>query len=157
MLTTNKLTTIKTRDNEEVQVATNVVKTVTLQETAKTAEWMIVVAKETTATMPVTSADRQVTTRESAQMVLNSREVEIVTSVINQVIWLVSVRIKMVKMKAEVTNGKEETMVVPSRELMMVKTVEILRVGIMIRQTTVVPREMMAGTTESVSAEGCKN
>lgn len=90
-------------------------------------------------------------------MVLNSREVEIVTSVINQVIWLVSVRIKMVKMKAEVTNGKEETMVVPSRELMMVKMVEILRVGIMIRQTTVVPREMMAGTTESVSAEGCKN
>jgi hypothetical protein len=58
MLTTNKLTTIKTRDNEEVQVATNVVKTVTLQETAKTAEWMIVVARETTATMPVTSADR---------------------------------------------------------------------------------------------------
>jgi len=63
----------------------------------------------------------------------------------------------MVKMKAEVTNDKEEMMVVPSRELMMVIMVEILRDGTMIRQTTVVPPEMMAGTTESVSAQGCKN
>jgi len=59
MPTTNKLTIIKTKDSEEVvQVVTNVVKKVTLQETAKTAEWVIVVARETTATMPVTNVDR---------------------------------------------------------------------------------------------------
>ena len=66
-------------------------------------------------------------------MVLNSKEVEVVTCVISQVMLLVSVQIKMVKMKVEVTNAKEEMMVVPSRELMMVIMVEILRDGIMTR------------------------
>jgi len=66
-------------------------------------------------------------------MELNSREAEIVTSVINQVILLASVQIKMVKMKAEVTNVKEEMMVAPSREPMMVIMVETLRDGTMIR------------------------
>ena len=52
MPTTNKLTIIKTKDSEEVvQVVTNVVKKVTLQET-------VVVARETTATMPVTNVGR---------------------------------------------------------------------------------------------------
>jgi hypothetical protein len=118
---------------------------------------MIVVAREIITTMPVTSVDRLVISQESALMVLSSKEIKSATSVIKQVTLLVNAQIKRVKTKVELTNVKEEMMEAHSRELMMVKTVVILRDGIMIRQTTVVSQEMTAGTTENASAKGCKN
>ena len=157
MLLINLLTITRIKDSEEEMDASNAVKMVTLQKNVRTAEWMIVVAREIITTMPVTSVDRLAISQESAQMVLNSKEIEGVTSVINQVTLLVSAQIKMVKTRVELTNVKEEMMEVLSRELLMVRTVEILRDGIMIRQTTVVPQEMTAGTTENASAKGCKN